>query len=403
MSLTSYPAGVVLRMAVRPPGRFCTRMLLLIIIAFFFSGALLLEHGMEEAAVRGARRLGADLLITPREATVVTTETLSLGGAPVGSTLPAGAEAGIAAMQGVVAVAPRYLSQSAADPCCDAGDLLLVGFDPSRDQTVLSWLRSGKRLPEGKDLILVGWKVLKAPGATMRFHNHPFRVAARLEKSGNSRFDTSIFIPFDGLRAMERERSSGTSFIVPWGRPSLLLVRLAPNVDPLEVTHLLENRYPGIRVVATPGPVREQRQRMERIARSVWTIPLIAWLVALLAGGALFAFTLRERRWSLGLLLTFGWGRGMISLLFGAESFVVSLAAMAIGAVGSYPVLQLLTPVLTEAAGLPFLSEALGAAYPEVLWSGFVYAGILTVAVAVMVRQVLRHDPADLLRETRCG
>ena len=86
---------------------------------------------------------------------------------------------------------------------------------------------------------------------------------------------------------------------------------------------------------------------MERIARSVWAIPLIAWPVAILAGGALQAFTVRDRRRSLGLLRTFGWGRGTISLLFGAEALVVSLAAITIGAVGSYLVLRPLAPLLT--------------------------------------------------------
>ena len=371
-------------------------MILLIIVSFFLSGALLLEHGMEEAVGRGARRLGADLLVTPRDPAVVTSERPLPLVISVSSTLPEGVEAGIAAMQGIVAVAPRYLSQSAADPCCDAGDLLLVGFDPSRDLTVLSWLRPGERLPEGKDSILVGWKVLKAPGATMRFHNHLFRVAARLEKSGNSRFDTSIFIPFDSLRAMER--SSGATFKVPWGSPSLLIVRLAPTVDPLERAHALENRFPGIRVVALPGPLRELGQRMERIARSVVVIPLVVWPVALLAGGALQAFTLRERRRSLGLLLTFGWGRGMIFLLFGAEAFVVSFTAITIGVVGSYPVLKLLTPMLTEAAGLPLLSEAIGAAFTGILWCCLVFAGIQTVEAFVVMLRLLRHDPADLLR-----
>lgn len=396
--LSRNPAGVVLRMAVRPPVRFFARMILLIMVSFGYSGALLLGHGMEEAAVRGARRLGADLTVTSRDANAVSPENPLLGAVSVSSSVPEGIEAGIDAMPGVVAVAPRYLSLSAADPCCDAGDLLLVGFDPSRDLSVLSWQRSGERWSGNKDSILVGWKVLKAPGATMRFHNHHFRVAARLEKSGNSRVDTSIFMPFAGLRAMERERSSGAPFTVPWGRPSLLLVRLAPTVDLLEMAHVLENRYPEIRVVATSGPLREQRRRMERIARSVWAIPLVAWPVALLAGGALFEFTLQDRRRSLGLLRTFGWGRGMMSLLFGAEAFIVALTALAIGNIGSYAALRLLTPVLTEAAGLPLLSEAIAAAFPGILWNWPAFAGTLAAGSALMVLRLLRHEPADLLR-----
>ena len=398
------PIGLVVRMAVRPPGRFCTRMLLLIIVSFFLSGALLLVRGMEEAADRGARRLGADLLVMPQGGDVVSPETPLLGAVQIRATLPGGVDAALAGMPGIVEVAPQYLSVSVADPCCDAGDLLLVGFDPSRDLTVLPWLRPGSTLPGDRDSSLVGWKVLKATGATMRFHGQPFRVAARLDKSGMSRFDTAVFIPFDGLRAMERSSGQGhvAPFSVVWGRPSLILARLAMSVNPREVAHTLENRFPGTRVVTAPEAVREQRQRLERIARNVRTVLLVAWPVAVLTGALLSGLVVRDRRRSLGLLRMFGCGRMLILLLFGAEAGILTLMAMAFGNIGAYAVLRLLAPVLTELAGLPLLSEALATAFPGILWSWLAFAGILTAVAAMMTLRMLRHETADLLRSS-CG
>jgi ABC-type antimicrobial peptide transport system permease subunit len=107
---------------------------------------------------------------------------------------------------------------------------------------------------------------------------------------------------------------------------------------------------------------------------------------------------MRERRRSLGLMQALGYGRGMIILLFGVEAFLAALAAMAVGTVGAYAALLLLIPLLTEAAGLPLLFEALATAFPGILWSWLVFAGILAAGTAVMLLRLLRHDPADLLR-----
>jgi hypothetical protein len=73
---------------------------------------------------------------------------------------------------------------------------------------------------------------------------------------------------------------------------------------------------------------------------------------------------------------------------------------MAIGNVGAFAMLRLLTPLLTEAAGLPLLSVALATAFPGILWSWLIFAGSQAAEAAVIVLRLLRHEPADLLRSS---
>ena len=392
-------AGVVLRMEVRPAGRLRNRLLLLITVTFSLSFCLLMAYGVEDAAVRGGERLGADLLVTDSGADAGPDGALT-GVTPLRSRLPEGMEQALTALQGIAVVTPRYLSVTTADACCESGNLTVVGFDPSRDRQVLSWRSPGTPLPDGSDALLAGNRVLKATGGTLRLYNQPFRVTARLERSGDSRFDAALFVPLEGLRAMERKSRQGAfaPFTVTWERPTLLLVTLVAGVDPVVMARTLEQRFAGIKAIPASREIRAEQQRLERIARTAGPAALAVWLPAILAGAALQSLFWRDRRRGLGLLTAFGCSRGQLITIFGVEACTVSLAAMTIGMSGGYFILRLLAPVAAGIAGLPLLTGATAMLCPCMFWGGLAFAGIMAIDTAFKVRRLLRHDPADLMR-----
>ncbi|HZV81352.1 MAG TPA: ABC transporter permease, partial [Geobacteraceae bacterium] len=306
-------AGLAWRMSARAPFRLAALFLLLALVSFFLTGAELLQRGMGEAADRGAKRLGADMMVVPSGAEIQVDRGL-FGGAPVRLALPRGVERAVAASRGVKAVAPQYFLFAANSPCCDTGELLLVGFDPARDFTVLPWLRSDKGSFDDDRSVVAGGVVRKAKGAELRIYNRHFTVAARLEKSGLGYFDNAVFIPVAGLAAMEQTSLQGGAipFKLPWDRPSILLVLLSPGVDPEGTAAMLEQQVPGIRVLTMPQLFREKRDRVTKLA--AWSTPLAvtSWLLAMLAGLAVWFPWWRERRPLLGLLQVCGIGRGAL-------------------------------------------------------------------------------------------
>jgi putative ABC transport system permease protein len=390
-------AGLVLRIATRPPGRFFANGLIMALISFFLAGALLLGQGIEEGAARGVGRLGADLMVVPK-GTGVTSGAKLFGGVPVSSALPEGIEGRVAAMAGISRVASQYIFSSAADSCCEMGDILLVGFDPSLDFTVLPWLRPGVSLSGKKEQILAGWRVMKAPGASMRFFNQTFTLAARLEKSGGRWFDTALFIPLDGLAAMERSsRNGGKPLNVPWGKPSILLVRLESSIEPRQMALALERQYPGIQTLTITEPLRENRFLMERLGRGQRPLCATAWLIALLSGGAFQFLCIRARRSSMGLLHFLGCGKGLLSIVFGMEIFVLSLAGMVAGSLGAFYALRLSGPYLVMATGVPLLPGWISQAASGLPMSFLTFAGAMYVESVIIVLLMLRSEPADML------
>lgn len=391
-------AGLFLRIASRSSGRYFAYWLTLLLISFILAVALLLGQGIGEGSARAVGRLGADLMVVPAESGIADGAKL-WGGVPVNSFLPEGIEARIAATTGINRVAPQYIFSSTADPCCDLGDILLVGFDPSLDFTVLPWLRPGDGLHAENDEILAGSRVMKAPGAVIRFFTHPLTLAARLESSGSATFDTALFIPLSSLAAMERSSSKGaTKLKVPWGKPSLLLVRLDPEIVPQQMALTLERQYPGIHLLAIPESLPGNRLLVEKLGQGRWPLAITAWFFALFFGGAVLFLCLQQRRPGLGLLWSFGCSKAILSLFFGLETFITALAASVAGCLGACLLLRVCGPFLSSAAGVAFLPGWVSRAANATLWSFPAFALALGVETIVIVTLMLRCEPADLLR-----
>ena len=392
-------AGFMLRLIFRGRLKLIAFGVVLAVIAFVLAGIALMGSAAEDAATIWTERLGADLMVVPA-GTDIRLEKSLLGGVPVRFALPEGIEAAVDSLPGIRLVAPQYFLASARSACCEAGNLLLVGFDLDKDFTVRPWLRGDHGAQPGDNQVLIGGGVMKARGADLRLYNHTFTVAARLEKSGMGYFDNSVFIPLPGIAAMERSsRSSGAvPFTIAWGRPSLLLVQLAPGAPLEETAALLQQKIPGLRVLTIPELFRDQREKVARFTALLTPLTAVAWLLAIVAGAALQILYWRERRPLLGLLQSWGWRRLDLLIFFGLEVMLLSLVGMVAGSMGALVLLKLAAPHVAAAVGLPLLP---GSGFPAVagmarLWLGF--DGSMTAATVLVLFFMLQREPAALIR-----
>lgn len=391
----------MLRTTLRPTSRLVPPLLLLALISFVLASALLLGEGIRRESSRTAGRLGADIMVVPHGSRVGA-ETPLLGALPVTAPLPAGIDPQIAAMAGVSRVARQYIFSSAADPCCEMGNLLLVGFDPGHDLTVLPWLNPADGLPDNEGELLAGVRVMKAPGAAMRFFGHTLTLTARLETSGVATFDAALFIPLPALTAMERSaQRGGRPLTVPRDRPSILLLRLEPAFDPHQLALTLERRYPGIQALPISAAARSERLRAEERGRLREPLAATAWLLALIAGGALLFSRLRSRRPDFGLLQSYGCSTGVLLLMAALEASGLALVGMTTGSLAALGALRLSGHYLALATGLPLLSAELFRAAAASAWAVPTFAAALGIEALLIVLLLLREEPAALLRSER--
>lgn len=374
--------------------------ILFALISFVLTGTLLLERVVAETVTTGAGRLGADLMVIPAGVEIPLGNPL-IGSLPVRRSLPAGIESSVAAIRGISQSAPQYFLTSASDSCCDTGELLLVGFDPARDFTVRPWLKGDGRDNPGGEEVLAGGGVLKWRGAQLRLYNQVFRVVARLDKSGVDSFDNAVFIPLSGLAAMERASGSrgAVQLKVPWGRPSMLLVKLSPGVEAKRTAALLEQKYPGVQVLAMSGPLKEKRDEMVGFAALLAPLVLLSWLLAITAGGAVQFLYWQERKPVLGLLQAWGWGRRHLFFFFGLEALILSLLGIIAGSMASLLLLRYFSSALAAVTGLSILTgygSSLSISGLFGLWGEF--AGAMAAEAIIILLFFIRREPAALMR-----
>lgn len=397
--LIGFP-GLLLRMTARSYLNSSALAVLFALIAFMLTGAILLGRDVEKAATTGAERLGADLMVIPAGSEIPQGNPL-IGGLPIQRSLPAGIESSVAAIQGVSQSAPQYFLTSARDSCCDAGDLLLVGFDPARDLTVRPWLKGKYHTDLEEEGLLAGGGVLKWRGAQLRLYNRFFRVAATLDRSGVGYFDNAVFIPLAGLAAMERSSGSrGTAQLkVPWERPSMLLLKLSPGVELKQIAALLEQKFPEVQVVSMPRSIQDKRDKINAFAASLTPLALFSWLLAVMAGGAVQFLFWKERKPALGLLQAWGWGSGQLLVFFGLEALILSLAGMLAGSMIALLILSSFSSVLASVTVLPMLTwhaSSLSLSGVLMLWMEF--PCVMTVEAIIILFFFIRSEPADLMR-----
>src|SRR5262249_1425360 len=139
-------------------GRRPTRTFLLVFAVALGSGAafatLTVSRGIATSIDLGFSRMGADLVVVPKDTLVNLTIAL-LTVEPTERTLGAELADEVAKSPGVGRVAPQRLYRVPA-PGAHAHEAALITFDPARDFTVLPWLKEKLDRPPGRGDVLLG-------------------------------------------------------------------------------------------------------------------------------------------------------------------------------------------------------------------------------------------------------
>src|SRR5262249_17620128 len=137
-------------------------------------------------------RMGADLLVVPR-ATLVNITASLVTVQPTNETLPAELVQRIARVGGIARVAPQRVGPARVE----GQRVNLIAFDPARDFSVLSWVKTRKEgAAEG---LIAGGALSVGLGETLSVCGMPIRLVARLGRTGVGPFDESYFLTFDAL------------------------------------------------------------------------------------------------------------------------------------------------------------------------------------------------------------
>ena len=276
----------------RRPTRACVLALAVALGVGTAFAAIVVRQAVAVSTEVGFGRMGADLLVVPKDALVnVSPALLTVEPGPL--TLPFSVVEQIARLPGVQTAAPERYYRLATDGS-HGHDSELIAFDPQRDFTVLPWVkeRSGRPLEPGD--VIAGARRPEQLGSELTLAGHTLSVYGRLALTGVGPFDRSYFASFETAEKLAPGE--------PRDRVSAVLIQLSADARPDQVRFALAG-IKDIKVINGTPPVTSVRQFLSMMLIGVLIFTAFMLLATLLQISVLYSAVLTERRQELGLLL----------------------------------------------------------------------------------------------------
>ncbi|MCL5024686.1 MAG: FtsX-like permease family protein [Nitrospirae bacterium] len=303
-----------------------------IVVGALFASAILIM-GIHHSLDKGLSKLGADLLVIPKES-LVNMKSALLTGEPSAFYMDSSVLAKIRSLKGVKKVSGQIFLTSATGDCCVMGNSFLIGFNPEDDFTVLPWVEKSVKEGFPADGAIVGAMTPWNLGDSIKFYNVRLNVWAKLERTGIGLYDNAVFFHIN--RAYEMSENSQTD---PSVKPlahlknkiSGGLVQLAVGAKIPYITFSILKDNPTLKVVTTGNIQTSARQTT--IAVFFGIIALIALLILsnILMINAIFSAVVNERKREIGIIRAVGAAKRDIFKLILYESTLISVISGFVG------------------------------------------------------------------------
>lgn len=407
MATPAAPRWLLVSLALQNLGRRKTRTSLLLAAvavssAIVFAGAVTMRS-IETSMEIGFGRLGADLMVVAQDAlTNITVALLTVE--PTNQTVNADLleRAGLA---GIGKAAPQRVFRTARSGLGGHGETVdLIGFDPGRDFTIQPWISERLGRAMGPEDVILGAAQNLPLGSEITIFGKPFRVFAKLGRTGAGTHERGYFMQSSSLLALApaiRERTGEVPPMLDPNKVTGFLVELAPGASELQVRFALLSKLSGVKVVTGGSLLTGIRQGLTALLGGTLALVALMFASTALMVSMLFSAIVSERQRELGLLKAVGARRSQIVGMMVIEAMAATGGGGAIGLLLGMLLLRLfersLVYHLTQ-MGIPFLwlDRANIALFALACLSGAALIG--AVGALAPAWRASRHEPYDLIR-----
>jgi len=303
-----------------------------IVIGALFASSLLIL-GIQHSLEKGLSKLGADLLVIPKDSLVAMKSAL-LTGEPSAFYMDSKVLDNIRSIKGVKKVSGQIFLTSATGQCCVMGNSFLIGFDPSDDFTVMPWVdkKADKTFPADGAIIgaMSPWEL----GDTVKFYGIPLTVWGKLERTGIGLYDNAVFFNIQKAREMS-DYSQKDKSIEPLadlnGKISGGLVQLDVGAKIPFITFSILRDNPGLKAVTTGNISTSARQTTVAVFSGIIALIVILVLSNVLMINAIYSAVVNERKRELGIIRAIGATRPDIFKLIIYEAVLTSVMSGFLG------------------------------------------------------------------------
>jgi len=347
-------ANLAWRNIQRRPFRSCCLIIIIMLFSATLFGGSVLMKNLSLGISGMANRLGADILVVPY-GYEKNLEVALLRGEPSSFYLKADLIDRIKVIKGVEAVSPQLFIASLSAGCCTS-KVQLIGFDQQSDFVIKPWLQTQLSQPLTDQQVVVGSKITSNVGDEIKFFNHPFKIAAKMDSTGMG-FDTSVFMTIPAAQSLMKSANlieGDTDHFVNY--VSSIFVKVDPDYQPKDVVNQMMPKYAidyNIDFVMTKGMLSNISKWLKGFSTIVYSLSAIFWLLAIIVIFVIFSSSLNERKREISLLRILGASRSDLVKMLLRESLIISALGGIAGIVIAGVLIYAFSLLICQSIGLP--------------------------------------------------
>ena len=333
------------------------------LMAMVMFGGTMIVCGIDRGLGTVESRLGADIMVTPADASSdFDAQAFLVGAEPSYFYMDEGVAGEVAGVDGVGAASPQLFLATARASCC-SGRYQVIAFDPATDFTIQPWISDTSGASSLGDMeVVVGANVGVSDPENFSLFGHRLRVVAQFDQTGST-LDNAVYANFDTARilidsslekGLNKYSSLDTDHII-----SSVMVRVEPGRDVNAVASDIAARVPGVSVATSTTLVSGISRSLDNTSRTVTTLIALVWGVGLVMMTLMFVMMVVERKREFGTLLVVGAHKRLVSRVIALEAVILNAAGGALGILISGVLIVSFSGLVQQTIGIGFLVPSL--------------------------------------------
>lgn len=333
------------------------------LMAMVMFGGTMIVCGIDRGLGTVESRLGADIMVTPADASSdFDAQAFLVGAEPSYFYMDEGVAGEVAGVDGVGAASPQLFLATARASCC-SGRYQVIAFDPATDFTIQPWISDTSGASSLGDMeVVVGANVGVSDPVNFSLFGHKLRVVAQFDQTGST-LDNAVYANFDTARilidsslekGLNKYTSLDTDHII-----SSVMVRVEPGRDVNAVASDIAARVPGVSVATSTTLVSGISRSLDNTSRTVTTLIALVWGVGLVMMTLMFVMMVVERKREFGTLLVVGAHKRLVSRVIALEAVILNAAGGALGILISGVLIVSFSGLVQQTIGIGFLVPSL--------------------------------------------
>ena len=383
--------------------RICLSFYLIMALAYVSSNILM--EGLKLGIQSARERVGADLIVVPKEY-CSSIENALFQGYPCTVYFDQGWLEQTRGIEGVQMVTSQIFLATLNAECCDEA-VQLIAFDESTDYLIQPWLQNQLKDNIKNHQVVIGANLNLTVGEHVTYYGIDFEIVGRLEKTGMG-YDSCVFMTQEAARELAASKIGSQQLLLA-NHPEFISAVMIQAEEGISITKVKENLLESYRekgfdtteitIESSSDLFRKITDSFGKMKGYATIINIVIVGMATLALVCLNLLLIDNRRKEFGIYLTLGARKTQLYQLVLYETGLLSLAGGLVGTVLSVIILCLFGNLIRSGLRLPYLTLN---PLHLLLLSGktlLLTAGVGIAAVMVGVYEIMKWEPIALVKE----